>query len=48
MEQREHELDLWWRGGEVLLEDHVAFVEAALPWGGLLAGDGKFPLENTS
>ena len=45
MEQRRYELDLWWRGGEVLLEDHVAFVEAALPRRRLLAGDGKLPLK---
>ena len=44
MEQRRHELDLRWRGGEVLLEDHVALVETALPRSRLLTGDGELPL----
>jgi len=44
VEQWGHKLDLWRRRREVLLENHVAFVEAALPRRRLLAGDGKLPL----
>ena len=45
VEQWGHKLDLWGRRREVLLEDHVAFVEAALPRCRLLTGDGKLPLK---
>ena len=39
MEEWGHELDLGRSGGEVILEDDLALVEAALPRCALLAGD---------
>ena len=44
MEEWGDELDLGWGGGKVLLEDHVALVETALPRSRLLTGDGELPL----
>ena len=37
MEQWRHELDLGRSGGEVILEDDLAFVKSSLPGGSLLA-----------
>lgn len=37
MEQWRHELDLGGSGGEVILEDDLAFVQSSLPGGSLLA-----------
>ena len=37
MEQWRHELDLGGSGGEVILEDDLAFVQSSLPGGALLA-----------
>ena len=39
MEQWRHELDLGGSGGEVILEDDLAFVQSSLPGGTLLPGD---------
>ena len=39
VEQWGHELDLGWSGGEVVLEDDLAFVQSSLPRGAFLAGD---------
>lgn len=39
MEQWRHELDLGGSGGEVILEDDLAFVQSSLPGGALLAGN---------
>ena len=39
MEQRGNKLDPGWSGGEVVLEDDLAFVQSSLPRGAFLAGD---------
>jgi len=44
VKQRWTELDFGWSGGEVFLENHVAFIKAAFPRSGLLARNGKLPL----
>jgi len=44
VKQRRAELDLWRSRGEVLLEDHVAFVKASLPRSPFLSRNSKLPL----
>ena len=46
MEQWRNKLDLGRSGGEVVLEDDLAFVEPALPGGPFLPGDPEPALEN--
>ena len=41
MEQGGDELHLGRSGGEVVLEDYLPFVEAALPGGSFLTGDSE-------
>ena len=43
MEEGRDELDFWRRAGVVVLEDHLALVEPALPGRPLLPGDGVLP-----
>lgn len=44
VEERRDELDLGRACRVLVLEDHLAFVEASLPRGALFAGDGELPV----